>query len=254
MWFWIGLLILVIGFFLEFEPIKNRLKKKLPSFSERYWLIVLIIFIAGLVTSIINHLKEEQQSSNIRTTIGDIQKGIRHVAADVEIFLSAKWTGGGSPEMYGQTPWPGSPAMILVFEDRGSTLADELRKDHRNLTLFKLNEFLREFRKDKEWVLRCRAESRSDSVFIGKQKSIEVMGSLKGVYFNIMSDSPTIKTDDDLIYINRVEAKLIVNGQYQFEVKEEFSPPRPMKWSDGLFISVKGWTKRQISFSHPELS
>jgi hypothetical protein len=193
-------------------------------------------------------LEEEQQSSSIRTTIGDIQKGIRHVAADVEIFMSARWTGGGSPEMYGQTPWPGSPAMILVFEDRRTTSAEELLKNHRNLTLFRLNEFLRELRKDKEWVLRYRAESRSDSVFIGEQKSIEAMGSLKGVYFNLMSDSPRIKTDDQLIYINRVQAKLIINGKYQFEIKEEFSPPRPMKWSDGLLISTKGFTKHQISF------
>ena len=33
-----------------------------------------------------------------------------------------------------------------------------------------------------------------------------------------------IKTDDALIYINRIEAKLIANGQYQFEIKEEYSP------------------------------
>ena len=44
--------------------------------------------------------------------------------------------------------------MILVFEDIKSTLAKELLEDERNLALFKLNEFLREFRKDKEWVLR----------------------------------------------------------------------------------------------------
>ena len=82
MWFWIGLLILAISFFLEFTPAKNWLKKKLPSFSEGYWhVLVFVIFITGLVTAIINHSKEEQQSSNIQTTISDIQKGIRHVAA-----------------------------------------------------------------------------------------------------------------------------------------------------------------------------
>ena len=77
--------------------------------------------------------------------------------------------------MYGQIPWPGSPAMILVFEDTGSTAANDLLKDHRNLTLFKLNEFLRELRKRRKSRYQGSAtEWNKNSIFIGKQKSIEV--------------------------------------------------------------------------------
>ena len=97
--------------------------------------------------------------------------------------------------------------MILVFEDTGSTAANDLLKDHRNLTLFKLNEFLRELRKDKEWVLRCR-QNRDQIQFSLVNRTIEVMKSLKGVYFNIMSDLSTVKTNNELIYIKPHRSKV----------------------------------------------